>query len=453
MANKVKEFLERLSDPTEYVLVPDVAIFDEHEEEGEPDSKGKPGKPRKFTKKALQLIADRSNARDKTGTLCPISLGHTDPGQNDATKQPPIVGFARNYRVAFDPALGRNTLRADYYIRASEFDTAQKFPRTSIELWPGDWIVDPVALLSSTTPARDVGMWIAQRYCRAPGRHTRALLYAKQSLVLRYSLRKPDMAAAQYAMDDAPDADAPDADAPDQFAAGLDGNPASDDPAAPPTDDKPTPEEHEMYCRHCASHPLAMKMAKHYAMEEAGDEPAADPTGPPDADDEPDRFAASFPSSTNGSLPGGKAKPFARGRTVTQDVEAIRYARLQSEVAALRAERDAEKAASATADARRRVTQLESEGYAIKDPEAEVLRFARRTPAQRDEHESYIRENFVQAPVGRVGRVDLAPAAGRAAAAPLGDITAEHSSRAQQYMRTHKLGSDSWNEAVEKTRQ
>lgn len=140
------------TDSSAWTVTRDVAVFDEHQD------RSKDGKlVRKFTRKDLVAIAENCNRREAKGQLCPLSIGHT---QDDApeTQQPELVGYARNFRVKYDEALGRYTIRADYYLKADKAKEAATYPRTSVEYWPDDKVFDPIALIRRT-PRRDLGQW------------------------------------------------------------------------------------------------------------------------------------------------------------------------------------------------------------------------------------------------------------------------------------------------------
>ena len=81
---------------SDYRRVDDVHIFMEHV-----GRNGK-GHPERFDKTSLQKIVDRCNARDEKGSFCPITLGHTPtPDMKEkGVKQPPIIGYLSNYKLA-----------------------------------------------------------------------------------------------------------------------------------------------------------------------------------------------------------------------------------------------------------------------------------------------------------------------------------------------------------------
>jgi len=128
-----------------FITVTDVPIFDAHGDFAESD---------------LIEIARNSQARiDDTGDACPLTLGHT-PKRGENKPQPQIVGDARNFRVGqFGKTKPRACIFADFNIEAKHADTVrEQYPRRSIELWPNDRVIDPIALLGATTPQRDLGL-------------------------------------------------------------------------------------------------------------------------------------------------------------------------------------------------------------------------------------------------------------------------------------------------------
>lgn len=129
----------------------------------------------------LEDVAKNANTRyERTGDATPLVIGHT---KDDAPEidQPPIVGFATNFRVE---RFGRDkaALFADFHIRKTtrlptgdpekpeKVYTAETvdalYPRRSVELWVGRREIDPISLLGATTPERDLGL---TRYSRDGG--------------------------------------------------------------------------------------------------------------------------------------------------------------------------------------------------------------------------------------------------------------------------------------------
>ena len=380
--SKFAAILSDLRNADRYVRVPGVDIFDEHaeyyyeDEDGHPVPKGTRGarkRKRVFKREDLERIANNCNKRDRTGSLSPLTLGHTDPEEPDERKQPVPVGYALNYRVRFDNDRNKHMLVADYYIRKDKYDLAKTFPRTSIELWPDDKeeIIDPIALLRRT-PQRDLGQWTYSR-----GRH-----------VLRYSMEFKPMNDELYD-DDAMTDEAP-----------VD---------APVEDAEPSHEEKvEQFMRHCFSHPHAKYFSGHYGMEEGPEEaplpegPEEDPTDMPDADEVPLQNSA-MASATNAGVPDHEEPDGDEGMPPAQykrDQIAILYQKLRKENAALKYQAN-------EAEARRMVAQLVAEGYQL-DAGVEVPKLARMNAEQREKHEAHVRKYYRQSPTSKVGRVRTA---------------------------------------------
>lgn len=157
----------------EYVRVPAVPIFDEHDEY---DAKG--NLVRRFSAAELQEIARRCNARaQQTGDLSPFGPGHTFDDVYDKAgrliykakeeDQPIPIGYLHNYQVGRYGPEGKLGILADMYVKRRIIDSKgqvvdglqylKTFPRRSVELWPEDGIIDWVAVLRRT-PQRDLGL-------------------------------------------------------------------------------------------------------------------------------------------------------------------------------------------------------------------------------------------------------------------------------------------------------
>ena len=128
----------------ELVDIGEFAIFDE-------DSRYKEGD--------LQKIVDVNNARiQDTGDAIPIVLGHTKENAEE-TEQPAIVGWAKKLRLMTIGKLNpRAAIVATFEIIKDCVETVKNYPRRSVELWENDMIIDPIALLGSTRPAKNLGL-------------------------------------------------------------------------------------------------------------------------------------------------------------------------------------------------------------------------------------------------------------------------------------------------------
>lgn len=342
-AKALQHTLDRFEDERFYVKKPNVGLFDEHVEEflrpvcdehGNPvkDASGEIQREKvvhKFSKDVLEKIASRCNARDAAGDFCPITIGHTikDP-QAPEKSQPEPVGVARNWRTEWDEPHAKWMLKADLYFRREKYAEAETYPRTSVELWPNHYEIDPVAIIRRT-PKRDTGSWAysldngsySQHFSRFDSRTGRPVT------VLQYSrFEEPYMA------DMPPETE-------------MDNN---TDATTGPSD-----EERDMqFMRDCVphmhaihSHPDFEHVSKRYARtEEPEPEPGADgaPVGEPSATPAEDAAKAepiqnaAYPSATNGGLPNDKkpeTPPMQNARdtkpsTVAHDVTALQYSRL-----------------------------------------------------------------------------------------------------------------------------
>lgn len=137
----------------EYVVITDVPVLDEHRLTGDGENDEEWIGPER-----LQEIANNNNKRIReTGDAAPITIGHTKDGANESS-QPPVVGYATDFKVA--PLLNANRMAiyANFHILKDKLDEVRNYPRRSVELWPKRWEIDPIALLGATTPERDLGL-------------------------------------------------------------------------------------------------------------------------------------------------------------------------------------------------------------------------------------------------------------------------------------------------------
>ena len=117
----------------------------------------------KYTQDLLEDIADNNNDRiEETGDYCPIVGWHT-PSDNDPSKDPPIIGFAENFRVEkFGKKNPKWCIYATFKIRKDKHDYFRDHPRRSVEIWPEDKpenrYIDPIAVLGAETPRQDLGL-------------------------------------------------------------------------------------------------------------------------------------------------------------------------------------------------------------------------------------------------------------------------------------------------------
>lgn len=112
----------------------------------------------------LQRLCDNMNKRDeRTGDLSPLVLGkHTDKNA-PAKDQPELVGYARRWKVI--PWVdGKVAAAADFLYEKDRVEECKGFPRRSAEVWLTRAEIDPISLLGATTPERDLGLVLLERY-------------------------------------------------------------------------------------------------------------------------------------------------------------------------------------------------------------------------------------------------------------------------------------------------
>lgn len=376
LMSAIRERLQKLlSDENLYVKVPDVAIFDEHQERYFVDSNGRKCDEadsvdevvRNFDREELQEIADSCNERDESGSLSPLVFGHTIPGEKDETKQPPPKGYALGYGVRYDKSLGRNVLTTNFYVRKDHFEAAKTFPRISVELWPKHKVVDPIALIRRT-PRRDLPQWIYSR---------------EGDEVLRYSMESE--MPKRYEMDDIDPVDTPsEMDAP--------GDEAS---------------QAEAFVRHCMKFPGFKEMVDRYSAPPMS---AEEPPGPNPTDMPSDMVQNSAAASaTNGTLPVGMPR---KDSDVEQNARLVRSNNAARQLAEMQARLDKMDAEKRAAEGARYVTQLLSEGYEL-DATRESEHFARLDESAREEHADYVRKFHKHNVIG-----NRVPILGEGSAAP-----------------------------------
>ena len=259
--DRATESLENITASGEYVCVPNVVCFDEHDEF---DRTGK--LVRRFDRNKLQKIVDKCNAREQaTGDLAVIAPGHSRDDITNEEHQPPIWGYAANYRVGTFGPQQKLGILCDYYVQ-KKITTAKgdvvdgptyirSFPRRSIELWPD----------SPSIPehARNTIDWHALLR-RSPQRDLGLMAYSMTPTgKLRYQM--------EAAMPDPVEEPREDVDA------DLD----ADDDAGEEDAGMEMPEGHEEFAKHLdyamANHPCLKHMSDQHAKMMAGDggEPAS----------------------------------------------------------------------------------------------------------------------------------------------------------------------------------
>lgn len=145
------------------VVIDDVPVFDEHEADDGTT----------YGPEELQAIADNCNRRIRdTGDYVALTDGHTqDPEDPKSIKnaktgmlaQPEVLGLAGPFRVGeIGEENPRKCILARFRYFNDKADRAMRLPRRSVEVWqekdPKQRYFDPIALLGSEAPRRDLGM-------------------------------------------------------------------------------------------------------------------------------------------------------------------------------------------------------------------------------------------------------------------------------------------------------
>ena len=116
--------LHKLNDPSEWEVISDCPVFDEHDELG-PDGQVL----RRFDRAMLQRLADNCKRRERTtGTRSPVTLGHTVDNAPESA-QPKHVGYARAFRVGTFGPKAKLGILCDFYIRKKHFEELKTYPR------------------------------------------------------------------------------------------------------------------------------------------------------------------------------------------------------------------------------------------------------------------------------------------------------------------------------------
>lgn len=447
----------------DYVVIPNVPIFDEHDEHdgrrylrdaaGTVTANPNFGKVfRRFDRSKLSQIVERCNRREReTGDLAPIGPGHTIPGGPEIpeTSQPPVWGYARNYRLAPYGPSNKLGIVVDLYARKEYADAVRRdFPRRSIELFYGDNLIDWVALLRRS-PQRDLGLlsysrdateMVRKRFCPWDGKQVICSdSAATKSLAAIYS---PD-GRLRYAMPSEEDDSMPMPPNVDPAGGGAPPMPGGA-PGGMPSPDELTPDEAKTAERFMKHYRKSDKLLQ-YMVGRYGAEAGLEPDMPGGAGGPPGDMGAML-SGTNGGPPGGMppvSPPSGDDKDRMQrESQATRYARLEAENAALRQQSQEHALRYQRAECERLVTQLESEGFQL-DRAAEVNVLIPLDPAGRGAHLDRIRRYYRQAPVGvtLVRTSETTPGDDY-----YGGMTRERFHKVDQYMR-ERPGMQ-WDEAI-----
>lgn len=124
-------------------------------------------------KARLEKIAEVMNYRaNTTRDVAAIVVGHTVPMLPES-KQPKVVGYADNFQVVYNRSVDGYgdvyALACDFNIYGQEEEVLLRYPRKSVEFDLTKNIIDPIALLGASVPARRVG-WVLMNSKNGPER-------------------------------------------------------------------------------------------------------------------------------------------------------------------------------------------------------------------------------------------------------------------------------------------
>lgn len=432
----------------EFVEIPDVPVFDLHDEHDMRryvrDAKGQQvanpdyGKLlQRFDHDRLQRIVANCNRRaEETGDLAPIGPGHTIPGYAvPETSQPPIYGYAGEYKVGTYGPGGRTGILTKLYARKEhEEDVKKAYPRRSIELVPGEDFIDWIALLRRS-PQRDLGLLtysreaseaIQQRFSPWENEKYQPVFNALGAPL--HGCYSPD-GKLRYSLDFFEERSMT-----PQQVPGAQQNMGQQPPMQPQQSSQPPAPQMD------ALSPDEMLQAQrfwnHYMRGEAV---RAMGNGQP-----------AYPSPQNTTMPNPSPAPVGTipeddRMRMAREQEAIRYGRLEQELAQIKTEREAEKVRYQRDAFERPLIQLEAEGCEFD--RAHELETMLRLPdeASRTQHlERLRRYNRVGPANTNVGWLDTG-------APPQGDdlhgnVPMQRFREAQRYMRDHP--GKSWDQSL-----
>jgi hypothetical protein len=459
--------LKAIKESGKYAKLPNVVIFDAHEEFDENGNL-----VRRFGREELQELCDVTNKRAEGGDPTILGLGHTIPRDPitrmpvPEDKQPIQVGYAMDLRVGQFGPEQKTGILVDYYIEKDKLAEWKTYTRgRSIELWPKKKVIDWVASLRKA-PQRDLGhldlelltfsrdaleAFTPTRKYYGDAANTRLLAMAQRGEKLFYS------------MDNGVDNANVDSDGQDEDTM---------DPTKPPDAMAPEDDFCQKIDRYMAEkYPVLARMCQEatqkYAMESnpnavgapvgatldpkmdapggdqgidaaGGDAPEDDDDSTGDEDD--GDTGPGFPGAKNTSVPGSKKKkkkgnPMAEDKKddavrMEKDAEAIRYARLEEEVKQLREARVADQNAAKKAKATQRIQSLQFQGFTL-DPVREVERYCALDETTWDKEDEHIKQYYKQDSVGMVPMGGTIPTAGM----PQGQPAATKGRMSQDQMR------------------
>lgn len=142
----------------DWVRAKSVPIFDENERDGIV-----------YDAEALNNIVNNNNRRiADTGDLTPLVIGHSPDNVLEREKE--VVGWAENFHLGdWGQVEPRKCVFADLKFTRDGWDRAKNFPRRSAEVWDSGTEhinIDPIALLSASTPYRDLGLLFSKNVNR-----------------------------------------------------------------------------------------------------------------------------------------------------------------------------------------------------------------------------------------------------------------------------------------------
>lgn len=376
----------------DWFTVENVAIFDEHTEDND-------GPFANVDRAMLEEIATNSQRRiDDTGDYCPVVVGHT-PSKSGGP-QPPVVGYAKGFRVGqFGKVRPRASIFVDMVFPKKYQETLRQYPRRSVEVWPQDRIIDPIALLGAETPKRDLGLMTYSRPENQPQPY-------------RYSMQEAgvyDQEMAQELIN--------------QF-------------MQTPAMQWVTQQMERQQAEEAAA------AAQVEAVAEPVVDPLADPEIAPQAEEE-------LPMAQDPVTAPDDDEDFEMQKLrMSRDSYREQYARKSAEYETIKAERDELARKYQRAKRERTLTELELEGYRFSRPD-----LLKQTEAMDDRNFSEFIENVAK-PNFKRGPVDR-----QLVTPPIGDggedwenkpMTEKEKDRALKYMKANENGS--WEEAIRKVR-
>lgn len=381
-----KKAFSRFGDD-KFVHLRDVPVFAEHE------TMGRDGQPVKYDRAALQSICDRCNDRiADTGDFAALTDGHTPTEEQRirGMEMPDVVGFSGPFRLGM---IGNERPRwaifADEHHYKDAYGKTQRLPRRSPEVWLEqkieDRFMDPIAALGAETPRLDMGM----RFAR-PHNGRMVEKYAASCAPGGSSTCMPEIAPAGTRRKE-------------QYSDPAVVAPSADDnqPTHQETTDMLSPEDvKQIVDAVMATEPMMWVREQMLASQPPEDEPGANPADPaapaPAPPVDPPPAPPAMPAPVPPAAPSND-KPDDKD-AYARASEKARYAKLESEVTALRAERDAERQERVKVERHSKLGELRTT-FAF-DLDKEVARCATMDDAQFARHLDCVTENYQRIPIG-----------------------------------------------------